>query len=428
MVAWQELRRSPVRHAEILCVGNELLFGDVVNTNAAYLSAKLTSMGIKVLHHTVVEDNPQALNIALNDAFSGERRPAVDLVVLTGGLGPTYDDLTKETVANFFGREMTLHQPSLDTIQAYFESTGRTMTPNNQKQAMMPVGAVVLPNHNGTAPGLAVGDEQHTAVLLPGPPFEMKPMFEESVQPLLQHFCNQVLVSHNIHLMGIGESDTEHRLRHLMSASNPSLAPYCGMGEVRLRVTAEAQDIPTAEAMCQTLISQVEASSVGEFIYGMDIPNPETALVERLKALGYTMGTAESCTGGLMGARITAISGASAVFMGGFMTYCNEVKIKTVNVNPDTIAAVTEVSHEVAKQMADGTRASLGCDVGISATGYAGPGGGTPENPVGTVYVGISTPKGTVSHRLYFPRKTRNYIREAVCNRAFLLALEMLRD
>ena len=428
MPSQQPLRTFPIRHAEILCVGNELLYGDVVNTNAAYLSAALTAMGILVIHQTVVGDDPTALQAALDDAFSGEHRPASDLVVMTGGLGPTYDDLTKETVAAYFGREMYLDEPSLNTIKAYFEKSGRVMAPNNQKQAMMPQGAVILPNANGTAPGLAVGNERHTAILLPGPPFEMKPMFEDSVKPLLQAFCDHVLVSHNIHLIGMGESDIEYTLRDLMTSENPTLAPYCGMGEVRLRLTAEAEDIQTAEALCQALADKIYASPVGSYIYGMDIQNPETALIARMKELGYTLGTAESCTGGLMGARLTAILGASAVFLGGFMTYCNEVKIKTVGVDPDTIEAVTEVSHEVARQMAEGTRAALGCDVAISATGYAGPGGGTEENPVGTVYVGIATPKETTSIRLYFPRKTRNYIREAVCNRAFLSTLEKLRD
>ncbi len=422
------LRSTPIHTAEILCVGNELLFGDVTNTNAAYLSQKLTAMGIAVIHHTVVGDSAADLRDALEDAFAGVHRPAADLVILTGGLGPTYDDLTKETVAAYFGREMYCDRDSLSAIKSYFEKSGRVMSPNNQKQAMMPEGAVILPNANGTAPGLAVGDRVRTAILLPGPPFEMKPMFEEQVMPLLRPFCDRALVSHSIHLMGMGESDIEYRLKDLMSSDNPTLAPYCGMGEVRLRITAEATDKDTAEAMCKDLTDKIYASSVKDFIYGMDLPNAETALVSHLKSLGLTLGTAESCTGGLMGARITAISGASAVFMGGFMTYCNEVKIKTVGVDPATIEAVTEVSHEVARQMAEGTRVALGCDVAISATGYAGPGGGTDENPVGTVYVGIATPKGVTSIRLYYPRKTRNYIREAVCSRAFLATLDTLRS
>lgn len=422
------LRNAPLHTAEILCVGNELLFGDVINTNAAYLSTQLTAMGIAVTRHTVVGDTPHALQTALADAFSGVNRPAADLVILTGGLGPTYDDLTKETVAAYFGREMYCHEASLAAIKAYFEKSGRIMSPNNQKQAMMPSGAIVLPNANGTAPGLAIGNDTNTAVLLPGPPFEMKPMFETCVIPLLRPYCDRVLVSHNLHLMGIGESDAEYRLRELMTSQNPTLAPYCGMGEVRLRITAEAQNQDTAEALCQEMADKIRASSVGEYIYGIDIPNPETALIAALKHLGLTLGTAESCTGGLMGARITAISGASAVFMGGLMTYCNQVKIKALGVSPDTIEAVTEVSGEVAKQMADGARAALGCDVAISATGYAGPSGGTEENPVGTVYVGISTPKVTTAIRLYFPRKSRSYIREAVCSRAFLATLDILRE
>jgi len=422
------LRSSPVHYAEILCVGNELLYGDIINTNAAYLSKRLGELGIRVTHQTVVGDDPAALKTALHHAFSGQDRQGVDLVILSGGLGPTYDDLTKETVAAYFGRDMYCHEPSLDAISAYFAKTGRTMAPNNVKQAMMPVGGVVLPNANGTAPGVALGDDAHTAILLPGPPFELKPMFEECVIPLLLPYCRYVLASHNIHLIGMGESDIEYRLKDLMSSENPSLAPYCSAGEVRLRVTAEAKDHTTAEALCDALIQNIYASSVAPYIYGMDIPNPETALLQRLSELGYTLGTAESCTGGLMGARLTAIPGASAVFMGGFMTYCNQVKIHTLGVDPATIDAVTEVSHEVAKQMADGARIALGCDVAISATGYAGPGGGTQQDPVGTVYIGIASPKGTTSLRLYYPRKSRDYIREAVCNKAFLSVLEILRE
>lgn len=415
-------RKTPIRTAEILCVGTELLLGDIINTNAAFLSRQLAAMGIAVYHQSVVGDHPERLRVALSDAFCGRGRPAADLVILSGGLGPTYDDLTKETVASFFGREMLLHEESLVRITDYFKRTGREMSPNNRKQAMMPEGATVLPNDYGTAPALAVGDETRTAILLPGPPAELEPLFLEQAVPFLRRFTEGVLVSRNLHIMGLGESTVEHMLHDLMVTSeNPTVAPYCKSGEVRLRVTARAADAHTAAAMCDGLVEQILTTEVGDYLYGMDCDNVETALVSYLTAKGLTVACAESCTGGLIGSRITAVPGASAVFLGGCITYTNEIKTKLLGVSPETIAAHTEVSAETAAEMADGVRRALGSDVGVSTTGYAGPGGGTPENPVGTVYVGISTAAGTRTFRLtYGNRKSRNYIREAAASRAML--------
>ncbi len=424
-----EMRKAPIRVAEIICVGTELLLGDIVNTNAAFLSKQLAALGISVYHQSVIGDHGDRLQAALRDAFIGQGRPAADLVILSGGLGPTYDDLTKETVADYFGRRMFCHEPSLRAIKDYFDRTGRVMSPSNEKQAMMPEGAWVLSNDYGTAPGLAVGDDAHTAILLPGPPNELEPMFVNKVIPILVPYCENVLVSKNIHIIGLGESDVESQLKDLMlSSTNPTIAPYCGHGEVRLRVTAKASTREMAEKMCDELISRVYDSQVGGYIYGVDIPNAETALIERMKALGLTLGTAESCTGGMMGQRLTGVAGASAVFLGGFMTYQNDIKIKLLGVDPETISQVTEVSHEVAQQMAEGARMALGCDIALSATGYAGPGGGTEDHPVGTVFVGIATPRGTTSLRLYYRNKPRNYIREAVATRAFIAALEAVKD
>ncbi len=423
------LRTSPIRVAEIICVGTELLLGDIVNTNASFISRTLASIGISVYHQSVIGDHPGRLQAALEDAFSGKSRPRADLVILSGGLGPTYDDLTKETVAAFFKKNLYCHEPSLAAIKDYFARTGRVMSESNKKQAMMPEGAFVLENPYGTAPGVAVGDENRTAILLPGPPAELQPMLTERALPLLLPYCENVLVSKNIHLIGIGESDAESKLRDLMVAStNPTIAPYCGNGEVRLRVTAKAENKETAEKMCDELIRRVYDSPVGGYIYGVDIPSVEAALLQKLSAIGRTLGTAESCTGGLMGQRLTSVPGASAVYQGGFVTYQNEVKINLLGVDPQVIEAVTEVSAEVAEQMAAGARRVLGCDVAISATGYAGPSGGTEQNPVGTVYVGISTPKETFSLRLYYRNKSRNYIREAVATRAFIAAIQAVQD
>ena len=422
------IRTTPIRTAEILCVGTELLLGDIVNTNAAFLSKKLASLGIAVYHQTVVGDHPERLRVALEDAFEGHGRPAADLVILSGGLGPTYDDLTKETVAAYFGREMTMHEPSLTRIADFFARTGRIMTDNNKKQAMMPEGCVVFPNDYGTAPALAVGDGTRTAVMLPGPPAELVPIFNELVVPFLRRYTEGVLISRNIHIMGLGESAVEDILRDLMvSSENPTVAPYCKSGEVRLRVTARAESETAASALCDKVVSEIrQHPGIQPFVYGVDCDNTETALVRLLAERGLTVATAESCTGGLIGGRITGVSGASQVFLGGCITYTNDMKIRLLGVNPLSIDAHTEVSAEVAAEMAAGVREKLGADVGLSATGYAGPTGGTDENPVGTVYVGVSTKDGTKAFRLYYPRKSRDYIREASASRVMLEAIKAI--
>ncbi len=415
----------PIRTAEILAVGTELLLGDIINTNAAFLSKRLAALGISVFHQSVVGDHPERLRMALSDAFEGHGRPAADLVILSGGLGPTYDDLTKETVAAYFGRDMVLHEESLTRIRAFFTRSGRTMSPNNEKQAMMPVGAMVFPNDYGTAPALAVGDGLHTAILLPGPPAELEPLFDEQVLPLLRQNTEGVLVSRNIHIMGLGEASVEHILHDLMvTAVNPTIAPYCKSGEVRLRVTARAADVPTATALCDGMIDRVRETEVGAYIYGLDCENMETALIRLFTEQGLTVATAESCTGGMIGERLTAVPGASRVYLGGCITYTNDMKVRLLGVDPSTISAHTEVSAETAAEMAMGARRVLGADVGISTTGYAGPGGGTSENPVGTVYIGVATAKGVQTFRLYYPMKSRAYIREAATGRVLMEAVK----
>ena len=426
-MAWSSAcdRTTPIRTAEILCVGTELLLGDIVNTNAAFLSKQLAAMGISVYHQTVVGDHPDRLKTALSDAFAGHGRPAADLVILSGGLGPTYDDLTKETVAAYFGREMALHEESLVRIRDFFARTGRVMTPNNEKQAVMPLGCRVFPNDYGTAPALALGDGTRTAVMLPGPPAELEPLFQEQVIPFLRQYTEGVLVSRNVHIMGLGESAVETLLHDLMvSAENPTVAPYCKSGEVRLRVTAKAADAHTAAAMCDETVAEIRRhEGIRPYIYGVDCHNAETALVRFFTEKGLTVATAESCTGGMIGQRITAVAGASAIYLGGCITYTNDMKIRLLGVSPATIEAHTEVSAETAAEMAVGIRRRLGAEVGLSTTGYAGPGGGTEENPVGTVYIGIATSEGVATHRLYYRQKSRDYVREAAASKVMLEAI-----
>ncbi len=421
-------RHTPIRAAEILCVGTELLLGDIVNTNAAFLSRRLAAMGIAVYHQAVIGDHPERLTHALDEAYAGIGRPAADLVILSGGLGPTYDDLTKETVSAYFGRDMVLHEESLKRIKDFFVRTGREMRPNNEKQAMMPVGATVFPNDYGTAPALAVGDGTRTAILLPGPPAELEPLFDEQVVPFLRAYTEGVLISRNMHIMGLGESEVEHRLHDLMvSSENPTIAPYCKAGEVRLRVTARAVDEATATGMCDLVVDSICAGDIGPYVYGVDCENIETALIRLFTERKLTIATAESCTGGLIGERLTAVPGASSVYVGGLVTYTNDMKMHLLGVTPATIAAHTEVSAETVAEMAEGVRRVTGADVGIATTGYAGPGGGTRENPVGTVFIAVSTVDGFETWRLYYRNKSRTYVREAAASRVMTEAVRAIR-
>ena len=412
-----------INNAEILCVGTELLLGDIVNTNAAFLSQRLADLGISVYRHTCVGDNPARLRAALNTALMD-----ADLVITSGGLGPTYDDLTKETVAGAFGLPLELHEPSLKKIKSYFERTGRVMTKNNEKQAMMPRGATVLENDYGTAPALAITDQARgkTVVMLPGPPSELIPIFNEQVAPFLEAQSDSVLLSKNIHIFGMGESAVEEKIRSIMTDSvNPTVAPYCKEGEVRLRVTAKASDVVSAECLCDGTIQKILESEVGQFVYGVDVDSLENALVELLHASNLTLCTAESCTGGLIAERITSISGCSDVFFGGCVTYTNQIKQKLLGVSADTLDKYGAVSEQTAMEMARGARLRLGTDIAISATGIAGPTGGTAETPVGTVYIGISSKRGESFRKLSLSSmRSREYIRKVSASNALDMAIK----
>ena len=411
--------------AEILCVGTELLLGDIVNTNAAFLSRELAALGLGVYRHTAVGDNPQRLAKALEEAL--ER---ADLVITSGGLGPTYDDLTKETVAAAFGLPLELHGHSLKRIEDYFARLGRAMTPNNAKQAMMPVGATVFDNDYGTAPSLAVTDKDtgKTVIMLPGPPGELIPIFRQKIAPYLSERTDAVLVSKNIHIFGMGESAVEDKIRDIMTESeNPTVAPYCKEGEVRLRVTAKADSETAAAELCDGMIEKILSTEVGKFVYGIDVDSLERALVGKLIEKGRTLCCAESCTGGLIAQRITDVSGCSAVFFGGCVTYTNEMKMALLGVSGETLERYTAVSPQTAMEMARGARLRLGTDIAVSATGYAGPTGGTESDPVGTVYIGLSTEKGEEYRRLSLSSmRSREYIRIVSASNALHMALKAI--
>lgn len=414
---------NKIATAEILCVGTELLLGDIVNTNAAFLSQRLADLGICVYRHTAVGDNPQRLEAALKCALD-----SADLVITSGGLGPTYDDLTKETVAACFGLPLEEHAQSLERIKSYFSRTGRTMTENNKKQAMMPRTAHVFDNNYGTAPALAIYDEKKdkTVIMLPGPPNELIPLFNDEVTPYLKKRTDCILVSKNIHFFGIGESALEEKIKSIMTESqNPTVAPYCKEGEVRLRVTAKAQNESQAVKMCDAMIEKITAHEVGEFIYGIDVDSLEHALVNALHEHSLSICTAESCTGGLIAERITAVAGCSDVFFGGCVTYTNEIKQRLLGVSAETLDTYGAVSAETAMEMARGAREKLGTDIAVSATGIAGPSGGTPETPVGTVFIGVSTQNGESFRKLSLSSmRSRDYIRTVSATNAFDIALK----
>ena len=420
------MNKPHLRRAEILCVGTELLIGDIVNTNAAYLSRRLAALGIGVYRQSVVGDNPARLAADLRTAL--ER---ADLVITSGGLGPTYDDLTKETAATVFGRTMSMHAESLARIERYFSATGRVMTENNKKQAMMPEGAIVFPNDYGTAPALALENDQgKVLIMLPGPPRELEPMFREQVEPFLRPRCDAVLFSRNIHIAGMGESAVEAALpRELLESANPTLAPYCIAGEVRLRITAKAENETVAAAMCDDMVKKVQNTPVAPHVYGIDTPSAEAALIELLQTRGLTVCTAESCTGGLIAKRLTDVAGCSSVVAGGVVTYQTREKTRLLGVPEELIEAHTVVSEPVALAMAKGALAALDTDVAIATTGYAGPGGGTAEDPVGTVYIAVATKEKAVCHRLSLsPWRDRAYIRTVAATNAILDAWRLLSN
>lgn len=407
------------KSAEILAIGTELLMGNTVNTNATYIARGLAQNGVNVYHQEVVGDNPQRLKESLDQAFSRS-----DIVITTGGLGPTYDDLSKETIAAWFGRELVMDEESLQHIEEHFRKLNREMTDNNRKQAMMPEGCTIFPNPNGTAPGCAIEKDGKVAFMLPGPPREMKPMFDHYVIPYLMKDSDTVLESRMIYLFGIGESMLEHKLHDVMVASsNPTLAPYAKTGEVQLRVTARVARGEDPEAILQPMIDKVKEIA-GEYIYGIDIGDLQTAAVTRLQEKGLHAATAESCTGGYVSKRLTEVSGASAVFDCAVCSYSNEIKEKVLGVSHETLERYGAVSEQTAKEMAAGIRRLSGAEIGVSTTGIAGPGGGSEEKPVGLVYVAVDSDRYSEVLKLNIPSRSedaREYIRYIASSHALHL-------
>lgn len=404
-------------NAELIAVGTEILLGDIVNTDAQVISQGLSELGINVFYQTVVGDNPARLRHVIETA-----RDRADIIITTGGLGPTLDDLTKETLATVFGRKMALHQPSLDRIKGFFQTIGREMTPNNEKQAWLPEGCTVFVNEWGTAPGCAFEAYGKHVLMLPGPPRECNPMWKECAMPYLYKLAGGCIVSRNVRVFGLGESNMETILHDMMAEStNPTIAPYAKTSECFARVTAKADTPEECEKLLDPVVEKI-CGLLGDDVYGVDVDSLEQVVGDGLRARSMTLAVAESCTGGLLSKRITDVPGCSDYYLGGVCSYANEVKMKVLGVKKETLDTVGAVSPEVAEQMAEGVAKALGADVGVGITGVAGPGGGTDDKPVGLVYISIWC-KGQ-----HFTRKMKSTNgRDRVRMQAASTALDMIR-
>ncbi len=406
--------------AEIIAVGTELLLGEILNTDSQFLASELSQLGIDVYYQSVVGDNEARLTDTIKRALSRS-----DLIILSGGLGPTSDDITKETLASAMECEMSLDEECLLDMKRYFDKMGREMVNSNIKQAIMPVGGIVLKNNNGTAPGGIIEKNGKIAIFLPGPPNELVPMYHESVKPYLMKKSDSVLFSKTLRIIGIGESSVEELLSELMRTStNPTVAPYAKTSEVTLRITAKAKD----EAEAKKLIVPVEAqirAVLGDHIYGTDNDTIYSVVCDILKEKNMTIAFAESCTGGLLAQSMTSVPGASNVFSQGFVTYSNKAKHKLLGVSNDTLEKYGAVSEQTAAEMAEGTLSLSGADIAVSVSGVAGPDSDERGNPVGLVYIGIATKDNTFAKRFTFSGN-REKIRTRACVSAYTLVREQL--
>ncbi len=403
---------------EIIAVGTELLLGEIVNTNAQYLSRTLATLGVDLYYQSVVGDNLGRLVDVLRLALGRS-----DLVITCGGLGPTGDDLTRDAVARAAGLELVEDSEARRAVEDHYRRRGFPVPALALRQALVPAGARVLRNPAGSAPGFVVETAGRFIVALPGPPRELTSMFERSVRPFIAGLPGrraQVIVSRVLRVCGLEEALVAERVADLMAGANPTVAPYASPGEVRLRVTAKAADEEAARA----LIAPVEAAirdRLGRNVFGVDHETLEAAVGALLRERGMTLALAESCTGGLVGHRITNVPGSSDYFIFGAVVYANEVKQAVLGVPAETLRRWGAVSHETAAAMAEGVRRVAGTDIGIGITGIAGPGGGSPEKPVGTVFFGLATAEGTRTERRLFVGE-----REAVKERAAQEALTLL--
>ena len=402
-----------VYNTEILSVGTELLLGHVTNTDAKDISEMLSAIGINVRYHTVVGDNPQRLEDCVNIA-----RTRADIIITTGGLGPTCDDLTKQILAKAFGLELVRDQAEYDALYEYIKG-GKSFTENNFMQAMLPEGCTVFHNNWGTAPGCAFEKDGKTVIMIPGPPKECNFMFEACAIPYLRKLSDEQIVSHSVRIFGIGESGVDDIFRDEMnSMTNPTMAPYAKECDCLLQITAKAQSAAEAEEMIKPVMERV-CARLGEYVYGIDIECVEERVIQLLRERSLRFAAAESCTGGELAKRFTDIPGASAAFLGGVVTYTNAAKTALLGIDPALIEEKGAVSREVAVEMAERVRRLTGADIGVGVTGLAGP-EGDGVHPVGTVFVSMAVEGQTFVKELRLgERRTRSFIRRMAGNHVY---------
>ena len=410
---------------ELICVGTELLLGNIVNTNAAYLSEKCALLGLSMYHQSVVGDNAERLKESLETALNRS-----DVVILSGGLGPTQDDLTKETAAEVMGIPLKEDPHSRERIEEYFKNSQyKVITDNNWKQALVPEGAIVLDNENGTAPGIIMEKNGKSVILLPGPPGELIPLFEGKVYDYLNKLQPEIIYSTMVRICGLGESFVENEIRDLIdNQTNPTIATYAKIGQVDLRVTAKAASEKEAAKLAKPMLKEL-VKRFGDHIYTMDEHKSlEEVIVHFLKERSLTLTTAESCTGGMIAARITDVPGASEVFKQGLVTYSNRAKRKLLDVKKTTLKEYGAVSEKTAKEMAKNGAFITGSDACVSVTGTAGPTGGTEEKPVGLVYIGCCYNNKTVVKEFHFKGERQKIREQATANALILLRECILAD
>jgi nicotinamide-nucleotide amidase len=405
-------------NAEIIAVGTEILLGDIINTNTQFLSKELASIGLGVYRQEVVGDNEDRLLEALDEALKRS-----DIVITTGGLGPTVDDLTKETICKYFGMESELHKESYNTLVSFFQRVGREVTESNLKQVYFPKEVKVLANPNGTAPGAIFEKDNKTVIILPGPPKEMKAMYTNHVKEFLATKGNGIIKSEVVRVLGLGESFAAEKLREVIDLGvNPTIAPYAKEEDVIFRITASAKDEEEALELINP-VKETVISKLGLDYYGEgESTTIEEVVGNLLIKNSLTISTAESCTGGMIASRLINYPGISEAFLEGAVTYSNEAKVRTLNVNEETLRKYGAVSEETAKEMALGIVKRTGSDIGIVTTGIAGPGGGTVEKPVGLVYIGLYYKGEVKAYRQVF-----NGNREEVRRKATITALDKVR-
>ena len=400
-------------NTEIISVGTELLLGHITNTDARDVSEELAKIGINVLYHTVVGDNPGRLANCIEIA-----KQRADIIITTGGLGPTCDDLTKDMLAKSFGLQLIRNEAEYQSLYNYI-SARHKYTENNTKQAMLPEGCTVFHNTCGTAPGCAFEKDGKTVIMLPGPPKECMAMLRESVIPYLRTKSDEVILSHTVRIFGIGESGVDDIFADEMNRmTNPSLAPYAKEADCLLKVTAKAGNEAEAEALCRPVIDHI-CERLGEYVYGIDVESLEESAFALLKEKQVTLAFAESCTGGEVAKRLTDLPGASTVFKGGVVTYTNEAKATLLGIDPDVINTEGAVSYEVAAEMAENIRVILKADIGIGVTGLAGP-DGDGVHEVGTVFVSLATENETFVKELHLgSMRSRSFVRRMAGNHIF---------